>query len=263
MEFKKEHKKLFEFVLENKQIVEKESKEKDPKTNEEIVVKRKVEQIVANRFFLRKPNRGMIEDSETYYASEYAQFIKKGLLTRVQLSKRYDDDDGIFSEKQIVAYKKVQREMEKLDKEIKQLKEIKKRSEDEEKQLVSAKDRVEAHEEFLKDYFAAQNNMYEQTAENKARTKTLIWWVLNLAYKNTKEGEFPVFENKEAVEGDNDKTRLLIYDEIEESDDKFMKKVSSCFMYLVSFWYLAGADNAKELKKAFNEFKGLFKNVKE
>ena len=70
-----------------------------------------------------------------------------------------------------------------------------------------------------------QQTLFDQTAENRAKNATIMWWVLNLAHKKEGEGYVSVFG-----EGDYD-ARLEIYDEIEEKNDAFWTEVIKKFAY--------------------------------
>ena len=70
-----------------------------------------------------------------------------------------------------------------------------------------------------------KSEIFEQTAENRARNKTIMWWVLNLAHKKEGKDFIPFFG-----EGTFDE-KIKMYDEIEESENEFLKKILVRFFF--------------------------------
>ena len=93
-------KKLFEFTLEQTRKVKQSNMESDPKTGEDIEVMRDFDQITKRKFFIRKPSRSLRDSADLFYSQQFSFLVKEGVLTIAQLSKRFDDDGGIFSERE-------------------------------------------------------------------------------------------------------------------------------------------------------------------
>ena len=87
----------------------------------------------------------------------------------------------------------------------------------------------------------SQASLFDQTAENRARNKTILWWVLNLAYQ--KEGD----DYTEVFRGEDNDARLAHYDRYEEMEDDFIDEMLKRFSYVVSFWFITKADTKEEL----------------
>ena len=60
-----------------------------------------------------------------------------------------------------------------------------------------------------------EDSLYEETAENRARNKVILWWMLHLAHAE-QEGKDVEFFGSGDLEG-----KLKIYDEIDEGEDIF------------------------------------------
>jgi len=93
----------------------------------------------------------------------------------------------------------------------------------------------------------AQANLFEQTAENRARNKTIMWWVLQLSLI---EGEDKKL--KELFKEGSYDTKLKVYDEIEESESGLEKIALQKLLYLISFWYIGRAASQEEFEKLLN-----------
>ena len=90
----------------------------------------------------------------------------------------------------------------------------------------------------------AQANLFEQTAENRARNKTIMWWVLQLSLI---EGEDKKL--KELFGEGSYEEKLKKYDEIEESELGLEKIALQKLLYLISFWYIGRAASQEEFSK--------------
>ena len=93
----------------------------------------------------------------------------------------------------------------------------------------------------------AEESIFEDTAESRARNKAILWWVLFMSYN---DDETPFFDKGELED------RLEKYDEIDDGQDPFLTSVVAEFTYNISLWYFA-RPNSKE------QFDELKKNVTE
>ena len=95
----------------------------------------------------------------------------------------------------------------------------------------------------LQAYEADKASLFDQTAETRARNKTVFWWVLNVSYKVWgNEEESPVFG------GDSYEERLAKYDVMEDSQDDMELDLIQRLVYYVSFWYAGRAVTADDFK---------------
>ena len=90
----------------------------------------------------------------------------------------------------------------------------------------------------------SQSNIFDQTAENRAKNQTIMWWVLQLS--NWREHE--ALDPKPFFKGKNYEEKLESYDEYEESDDDFMNEGIRKLAFFVSFWYMGRATSGEDFK---------------
>jgi len=105
---------------------------------------------------------------------------------------------------------------------------------------ISSKDRKEKVKEVtvkmletrrdLQEFELAQQSLFDQTAEVRAKNQTVMWWLLNLSLHKDGEEVLTVFG-----EGDYD-DRIAKYDEYEEEDNPFWNEAIKKLAYFVSFW---------------------------
>ena len=108
-------------------------------------------------------------------------------------------------------------------------------------------DLIELQEE-IQTFESQQTSLFDQTAENRAKNMTIMWWVLNLAHRKDGNDYVPVFG-----EGDYD-SRLEVYDEIEEKSEAFWTEVVKKLAYFTTFWYTNGITSEEEFKQVENMY---------
>ena len=237
-------KRLYEFTLDKKEKVTKKVQDTN-KDGEEIMVEKTVEENVPHKYFLRRPSRAMLDDAELYYGVQLAESIRAGMITRPLLSKRYSNDGGIMNDIQQKALTETSEKIKKLYEEQEKIIVIdeKKRTAAQKKKLKQLEKDAEPLLDILKRYNMAEESIYEDTAESRARNKTILWWLLNLSYEEADSEEKPFF-------GDGDlETRLGKYDELDESQDEYLNSVVGEFMYSISPWYFAKPKDQQEFDK--------------
>jgi hypothetical protein len=238
-------KKLYEFSI-NKEVEVKETTNEKNEKGEEIQVSKNVKKELPQKYFIKKPNRGLFDEAELFYGVRLSEGIKAGLLTRALLAKRFTNDGGIFSEIDKEQYTSLYLKLFQLQNEFQRLS-VKEKNKEEELQYNNLiKDIAESREK-IQDYEFAQASLFDQTAENRARNKTIMFWVLNLSYKENDNGAFsPVF-------GDGAfEDKLKEYDRLEETSDPFFEKLCQKLVLLISFWYMGRASTQEEFEKLFN-----------
>tara|TARA_R110000772_G_scaffold249530_2_gene364018 strand:+ start:126112 stop:126915 length:804 start_codon:yes stop_codon:yes gene_type:complete len=246
-------KKLFEFESEEEVTTYQPSKEVDPQSDsgEMIEVKRPFKSLTKRKFFIRKPGRALYDEADLFYSKQFSFLVQKGILTTTQLAKRFDDDDGIFSKKEITIYEKLRNEMldalgrkNKLEETLQD-----ERSKEYQTKINDVNLEIQVVEEQIRKYQVAQNMVFENTAEYKAKDKTSLFWTLYLSYEE-KDGKYiPIFKDAGSKE-DEFEDRIKIFDEIQESDDTFMERMRLEFLYLITVWNSSGIDNDEDFKKA-------------
>lgn len=234
---------LHEFTINRETEVEEIETSKNEK-NEEVKTTKKQKKIEVVPFRLLKPNRKLFDEAELFYGIKISEGIKAGLLTRSLLAKRYQNDGGSMSEVERRRYTELYIELYRLENELQKLQlNLEKISKDDQinKMGIVLNDLSVAKKE-LQQIENYQSTIFDQTAENRARNQTILWWVLNISY--IKEGEdFTAFFG----EGDYEK-KLAVYDDYEELEDFFKKEAMSKLAYFISLWYMGKANSAEDFK---------------
>jgi hypothetical protein len=214
--------------------------------NEEIKVTSKVKTTVPVKLGIKKPTRSLFDEAELFYGVKLSEGIKAGLLTRALLAKRFNNDGGVLSDEEQKEYNDLYNNFFNLQSEFQKLsmKEEALRSQDEKEALQKVINEMNEAREMLQKYEMAQANLFEQTAENRARNKTIMWWVLQLSLI---EGEDKKL--KELFTEGSYEDKLKKYDEIEEAEFGVEKIALQKLLYLISFWYIGRAATEEEFSK--------------
>ena len=215
---------------------------------EEVKTTKNVKNPVEKTFVVKKPNRSLYDEAELFYGVKLSEGIKAGLLTRALLAKRFNNDGGILSDgerdKFAGLYMGLFEKQAKLQKlELRDSKEL--TSEEAREKELLIEELGSAREE-IQEFEMAQAALFDQTAENRARNKTILWWVLQLSYEKVGDDYVEVFKGKGFEE------RLAEYDKFEELEDDFLDEMLKKFSYVVSFWFVTKADTKEQLDVLLN-----------
>ena len=237
-------KKLYKFTISETVTKKVEEKSKDKDGNEVTITKDSVE-VVDRPIFLRKPTRSMFDEAELYYGVQLSEGIKAGLLTRALLAKRFSNDGGVMSnpDKQEYADLYVNLISNQNAIERASAKKEKDRTDAEKEEMAKLLSENGVVKREIQEFEMAQASLFDQTAENRARNKTILWWVLNMSYYGNPEDDSTV---KQIFKGENYAEKLASYDLIEEDGSEFEEEVIKKLVYYVSYWYVGQAQTEEE-----------------
>jgi len=234
-------KKLYRFTVKK----DTEEKIKESSVNEEgntVTVEKSEKKIIEEKAFIRKPSRALFDEAELFYGIRLSEGIKAGLLTRALLAKRFLNDGGILSEKEKEKYVQLISGLSEIQLAAEEELSKDKGAQDDKKlgELSEESNKVKAE---LTELEANQSALFDQTAENRARNKVILWWILALSYFEDKDGK-----ETQVFAGNTHEERLVSYDAVEEKDDPFLNEVIRKFMYYISFWYVGRAQTEEDFK---------------
>ena len=238
---------LHEFIV----YKEEKTKESHTETNdkgEKITTEKEVVKKVPITLALKKPTRKLYDESDLHYSVKLSEGIKAGLLTRTLLEKRFENDGGIFSDTDKDRYFELYREVFEKENSLQQAAlNLQNLSEDEKNEkLAKVYTELTLLKRDLQEYETLYSSLFEQTAENRAKNSTVMWWVLNLSHYKM-EGD----ENYNNVfDGASYESKLESYDTYEEAYDEFWIEAIKKCVYFVSFWYSGSGQTEDDFKEA-------------
>lgn len=235
-------KRIYEFTQEKEEEIEEEIKSNN-EAGEEVTTKKKSKVKTPHTFFIRKPVRQMFDDAELFYGVQLSEGIKKGLLTRAQLSSKFADEGKTFSENERKRYIEDSMSLLESEKEYQKLSEVEDKNKEQKDRVEWLKDRIISMRRNIQEFESIQSSLFDYTAETRARNKTVLWWLFNLSYTADKNQEKKLFENE------NFEDQLGEFDTYEENDNDFMIKILRRLMYAVNLWYMGRASTQQEFEK--------------
>jgi len=239
-------KKVFTFSVNEKQEVE---EKKEVEVNGEKLTKtEKVTKEVPKTFFIKKPTRILWDDAELYSGSVWSESLKRGMLTEQLLFKRYANEGGVFSDAATQKRKELAGDLSNEKREYQRLEATPEKTEEIKQKIEESLKKIAAIRDELINYERVEQSLFQNTAEARARAKTTIWWVLQLAYQEVDGKETPIFGNGSYED------RLKVFDEFEEKEDPFWTEVIQRFIFYITF-YMTGRGKTeadfKEIEKLF------------
>jgi hypothetical protein len=243
-------KKLFEFTIPEKKTEMEEVVSKG-ENGEEITTKKEVERVINRTVLIKKPTRRLFDEGDLFFGIKLSEGIKAGLLTRQMLSKRFSNDGGILADTDKERYADLYLKMFEVQNRIERVSLIPEpdRTEKEKLDFTSAIREAALVREEIQGFELDQAALFDNTAENRARNKTILWWVLHLSHFVEKDGS----HTEVYGEGSYDQ-RVEKYDELEEEDEDFWLVLSKKLIYYVSFWYVGRATTEEDFKRLLVEF---------
>ena len=226
-------KKLYEFVVPITKTVEKPiEKELDGK---KVTVLEKIEEQENKTYFIKRPSRSEYEEAELFHDIRFGHDVRSGVLTKSEIIKRFSNEN-VEIKRAYEAYTSKENELqrllllEKTDANIARKEAI-------QQELLNLLIEIQNFE-------LTKSSVFEHTAENRARNKTIFWWILNLAYKLDEDKELALFE------GETFDAKASYYDKLLETGTDYVKEVIQRFFYLIPAWYTGDLNKPEDFKKA-------------
>ena len=241
-------KEIYSFEVELEKEVEKKTEkviiDKDTKKEKKVSVNEKVIEKEPVRIILKEPNRRQIEEADMEYSIEMSQCVKRGILTKAMLAKKYSDSGGLLAEEDAKLLTSKYADLSKLQTDFTRLntKTTKKKpKEDETKEAEIIGKIAEVRREIV-NMETAYASLFNHTADTKAQNRVILWYVLNLAYivrgEEDPEEFFPgeTFEEKEQV-----------YYDFDEANDELYNLIQGKLATFVSYWYFTAGVTKEDL----------------
>jgi hypothetical protein len=234
-------KSIYSFTVEMSREVEEKTKEKrkneETGKEEEVEVSKKVEKKIPYEVLIKEPSRRQLEEADMEYSIEISRCIKKGILTKAMLAKKYSDTGGILTEKDAERLVDLYGDLSELEREaaksgIKTTGVVEEGSSDKTKELYG---KLALTRRDIVNLESSYQSLFNHTADIKAQNRVILWYILHLAHQKTSD-----MENPEPVfEGDDFEARIDNYHAKDEKDDKLFRLVQSKLAAIISFWYFS------------------------
>lgn len=223
----KENKYLYETTIDK--VVEEAVTEIREEQGQKVEIKRTIKKKKPVKIAILKPDRKLFKGAEMFYARTLSENLKAGLLPYSLVAKRYANDGGPLTEQEKARLKELREEAQKLEQEF-----FGAAGTDRQEQknaLLVKINKINAEVSTIQN---AYSDIFDSTAEMKARNDTIEWWSLFLIYADEDDkGYVPIFSS-----GTYDE-RVTKLEDYEDEANPFYVELIKRLSYLISFWFTA------------------------
>jgi len=244
-----EFKELYSFSLEREEEIEKETSRKDKKTGDVIKKIKKVKEKIPYTIRLKRPSRRELEEAELEYSVEMSNCVKKGILTRAMLYKKYSDTGGVYTDDEAQDYGKIYKDLLTLQNEYVRMDSVDKPTEKQKEKLEKIKDDLASSKQKLVEFESNMHSLFDHTADTKAQNKLLLWYSLMLTHIQGEEDEKPIPYFK----GETFEEKTKDFYEKEDDSSEFYQEVVKKVTTILAFWFFNQASKPEEFNSLIEQ----------
>lgn len=235
-------KQLYKFTIDKEVEKTIQSSKKDKKTGEEVITKKKVTEKVPVEIKIKRPSRRELEEAELEYSVEMSRCVKRGILTKAMLAKKYSDTGGIFSEEEAKNYTVLYKKLLDLQNEYIRLDSVDKKDDKQDIKFEKIKEDIADTKRQIIEIESTFQSFFDHTADVKAQNRLLLWYAINLTYIQDQEEDEPL----PYFDGDDFEEKLENFYKKEESNDDFYRAVVKKVSTIIAFWFFNQASQPEE-----------------
>jgi hypothetical protein len=249
-ETRKKMREIYSFTFDKKEKVKKTEtsvvKNEETGEDQEVSVTKEVIEETPYRLIMKQPTRRQIEEAELEFSVEMSNCIKKGILTKAMLAKKYSDTGGLLAEEDAKALTKMYVQYGELSQESEKIQIKNSKTEKDEERIKEISGEIAVLRKDIINVETSYSNLFNHTADVRAENKVIQWYILHLTFiqKDADDDLDTLFE------GNDFEQKLQIYYELEESGDELYDLIGGKIAALYSFWYYSsGAVSAADFEK--------------
>ena len=231
---------LFSFnITVNKEVEKTETKEENGQT---ITVTQKVKEDVPVRIIIKQPSRKNMEDADLQYSIEMSNCVKKGILTKGMLTKKYSDTGGSLSEEDAIELNKLYSMVISWQNDLTRVNSKSEVNKEAETALI---DKILVAKARIVQLESDNQTLFNNTADTIAQNNVIRWFCLNMAHTQVMpNGNIePMFKGLTLEDKINN-----LYD-MDEAEDPIYKKAYRKLATFVSFWYFSKNVQKEDFEK--------------
>lgn len=231
-----------------KETVKKKRKNKETGKMEEVSIEETVKKPVPVRILLKEPNRRDLEEADIEYSIEMSKCIKKGILTKAMLAKKYSDTGGLLTEEDAKLLTRRYSELGEMQNKYSRLSSKPKKDEKDEKKLSSLLGEMAEKRRDIVDMETSYSSLFNHTADSKAQNKVILWYLVHLSYyQENEDSDMKAFFN-----GQESEDKINQYYDVDENGHEIFDLVKDKILSILSFWYFS-SNASKEDFDSLNE----------
>ena len=248
-------KSIYNFTVDMVREMEEKSKEKrknkETGKQEEVEVSKKVKKKIPYKIIIKEPSRRQLEDADMEYSIEISRCIKKGILTKAMLAKKYSDTGGILTEKDAERLVDLYGELSELESDAAKLG-INTPGAPQKKMREKAKQmngKIAMTRRDIVNLESSYQSLFNHTADIKSQNRVILWYILHLTHYETSDMEKPEL----VFQGEDFEGKVNDYYGKDESDDKLFRLIQSKLAAIVSYWYFSATPTKEEFVNLISE----------
>jgi len=226
----------FSIDLEKEVVKEVKRRRKNKKGEFEVLtVEETVKEPAPVRIIIKEPNRKEIEEADIEYSIEMSKCIKRGILTKAMLAKKYSDSGGLLSEEDAALLTKRYTELSELQSRHSRVSAKPQKTPADKKRLSALLYDMTEKRRDIVDMETSYSSLFNHTADSKAQNKVILWYLVNLSYyqENEEDDVLPFFNGEETQD------KIDKYYEIDENGHELFDLVKDKISTIISFWYFS------------------------
>jgi hypothetical protein len=251
-------KEIYSFTVEETKEVEQKTKEKrknDQGIEEEVEVTKKVKKEIPYTIIVKDPSRRELEEADMEYSIEMSRCIKKGILTKAMLAKKYSDTGGLLSESDATKLVDLYGELNELETEYTKTslanRDIKKLPKKKQQELNEINGKLALVRRDIVNLEAAYQSLFNHTADTKAQNRIVLWYLTNLSFYKCEELE--INEPTPLFPGEDFEQKIDDYYAKDEAEDSLFQAAAGKLTSIISYWYFSTDPTEKDYKKIVND----------
>ena len=201
----------------------------------EVSITQTVKKEVPIRIILKEPNRRDIEEADMEFSIEMSKCIKRGILTKAMLAKKYSDTGGILTEEDAKLLTRKYGELGDLQNKYTRIQAKSKKTAADNKKSTDMLGEMAATRREILNMETAYSSLFNHTADTRAQSKIILWYLVNLSfYQENEEDEIKAFFTSEEAEDKIDE-----YYDIDENGHDIFDVCKDKLSTFISFWYFS------------------------
>lgn len=242
-------KEIYSFNVEVERTVEetstKKRKNKDTGKMEEVSVVQEVKKEVPVKIILREPNRRQLEEADMEYSIEMSKCIKRGILTKAMLAKKYSDSGGLLSEEDAQFLTRKYSELGDFQNKYTRLSTKPKKTKADEDKLKNMLGEMAEKRREIVDMETSYSSLFNHTADTKAQNRVLLWYLVNLSFFQENESE----EMKPFFTAESMEDKIEEYYDLDEGGNDIFDISKDKLSTILSFWYFSSNATQEDFDK--------------
>ena len=200
-------------------------------------------------FVINRPTRRQAEEADTQYAVEMSKCVRKGILTKNMLAKKYADSGGVMSEEAAKQLSGMYHKLNELISEQARLKTVKSQTKKNKERLKGLEDEMVDVRRNIVDIEGANLSLFNNTAESRAQQQIMVWYTTHLLVEKVGDNEEFFFD------GEDFEDKLdQYYSREDEEDNEVYLDIMRTAGTIVAFWYYNQGLEHKKFESALREF---------